>query len=1146
MEYLENIEEGKTELTKLSRKPSPLLSPESYDPDRLTDYPRAQSPPRAHSPIGDSRRSSLSAVSESSLTSDNSSIMSYNANKMPTKKILKHPHRKRKHNKNRVRWKDEESDTVSMRSFDSISTTSEIYTRARNGVTEVRQNWREFERSPAQGSVGLTPSGARGLRPPQHSPLSNSSLLNTSITPSPSNSFTHYLLGGSPGVHTGTRQRSVSASSLPQIPANKELSNFSNNPPHSASRAFQRSPSPLTGSAFIPLSLQRTLQSTPKPHHQSDSFLVSTARRSMENSPTSPSNNSDIDLPYPVLKIDNSNLTELEESTAEDRKKMHIFKFPQNTPISKAPLYTGGQRVAKMPPPVFLDDDDEGDYDHLSPKEESNDEQNAEGSIDKPEATTSGQKDMQGGDGEKNERSPENEDEGSYSDKDIEAALDELEDRSASSTSSSNENPPTLPPKDGAVQDGEECSNEADISLSMFEDEEQLNWQVNHTSSSLSGSQETPERALTSSSSQQRAATVKINSKKVVIDSKELDRLPRAGVEEPPSDPSVITTEDASPQSAKVKGDVTSSPSQHACENLLPPKTGAPGTEVPLKMEIATKTESSIRSEEGDQKLPSKPKPPPIAPKPIRAKGSQRTDSVLIGSSATASAHSPHTVSTRVSTKGERQHTKDSQDQNTNLAPQTQDLTTPSSTHDTRPLPSNKEKTAPVSQVEYTPHSQEDAAPPKQGKVSPPQQITHPNQEEIAPPPLPTKTKRIRRQDRDISGQPLPPPMLDAPSHPHSSHSFASADESPSHAVEDILPPPPEFAFPSSPPDSSNSDNPPSDPTSHDVLDSASSSTLVPDREDALEARQILELDQCFERDTCSSSSSSSSLSHRSNKHSWSVIHHNKTRERTTSRSSESISPPGSSVGSTQEDTEGSHSKGLDTMSWSRVQDSEFPSSSAGINGTSTSISSSSVRTANLSTRLVPHHAKRSMETALLEGSILHPYTHHSSHRKHHHNCHFNDRGPDLGHHQEPFTNGNSSSSSSKLDGHLGPSSGYLDSHTKHRHHQHHSQMDGQVNERVPNPLQLRRVPNRHAPPPPVPPHLTAKLSGDERKMLHLVHLNKPRMMKPVVHDTDRHIKEMLAEIDSDNSRKKPNPTSYGKPISPFVGYSEQQFLPEL
>ena len=1142
---LENIKEGKQELLKLSKKSSPLISPKSYDPDRLTDYPRAQSPTRLqspnegrHSPAFGSRRSSLSlsAMSESSLTSDNSSLLSYNANRMPRKKILKNPHRKKKISKNRVRFKDEESDTMSMRSFDSVSTASEVYNRARNGVMEVRQNLKEFERSPTHGSVGLTPvRGSRnhhlhhhiGGGPPQHS-HSSSSLLSPSLTPHPSNSPSHFLLGGSPGGGAKSmHQRSVSASSLPQAPTNKELVNFANS--NQLPRTFQRSPSPLASSAMLSpsssISPQRTLQSTPKAHYQSDSFLMGVAARSPtgdDSRALSPSQHFDIDMPYPVLKLDNSNLTDLEESTAEDRKRMHIFKFPQDTPITEAPKGNSGVRQSPKMTPVLLDDDDEGDYDHLSPKEEANK------SID--ESESNGLKDASGeGSGRIKDSSRGRQGQDLYADKDIEDALGalerELEISSVKDGSSSSEDPPTPPPrnrnrqaKEEAASSDKELENGADMSLSMFEDVEELNWQVSQASpsnSSLSGSQEMPAKTPVETNLWKTTAIVgnqdKVKGSKEVAGTNlwktaaTVSNLDEVSVSQKvpakaPVDTDLCKTaatvgnkDKVTAPSNGLEGPVRREAGVERHQTTFPTgNTGPQSVTARERAGSASEYDSLINKvgavngtehfeKREDQRLPSKPKPPPVAPKPMRSRSSS---DAITGSNATASSPSPqpsHTasaLSTRASSKGGvKEMSRGSQDQTTTLTPPEHAEALSSSSQEAKALPQEANNPSPLDEV-------------KQMKFLPAQPIPRPNSEDTVPPPLPPKTKHIRRKDRDVNGVPLPP-MLDLTSSQPNGNNVA--DENPAQAVEDILPPPPEFAFPS-PSEFSN----PNEPLgSYEGLESTSGSTLVADREDPLEGTQALELDQCFERDTCSSSSSSPSMSHRSNKHSWSVIHHNKTKERSASRAGGSVSPSGSSsVGSSQEDaTEvGGQGRGFTTTSRtskSRHQDSEVFSHF--MNGGGPTVSASSIRT---SSSAVGKH-RRGMETAVLERN-----SHHSSQRKPPDNPYHDDRGPNIGHHHDPLTNGSSRPDS--------------------RHQQ--------ANERVSNPLQLRRVPNRPAPAPPVPSQVTSKLSSEEKQMLHLVYPGKPRMMKPVVHDTGKHIKEMLAELDNESISTKQKPTSYGKP----------------
>lgn len=1058
MEVLENINEGKTELNRLSRKPSPLLSPDTHDPDRITDYPRAQSPPGSRSPMDRSRRSSLSAMSESSLNSDHSS-MSYDASKMPAKKILKNPHRKKKHTTNRVRWKDEESDTASMKSFDTLSTTSEVvYNRARNGVMEVRQNWKDLESIPSR-NIGITPSRGRGMRNhlvyhsgiPTHS-HSSSSLLNSSLSTSPTGPVSQYLLGGSPGSRTGSHQRSGSTSSLPLIPANKEMINFTGNP--SASRPFQHSPSPLTGLAIISpssgVSQQANFQSTPKPRNQSDSMLLDSAlRRTTENSrdQSASSPSFDIDLPYPVLKLDNSNLTDLEESTMEDRKKMHIFKFPQNSPVAKSPPSYACQ--------FFLADDDEGDYDHLSPIDAPKDDEEFSVSVQPEDKQKDEQKDSPEGENEKK-------DENAYSDQDIEDALGELENISVNSSSSSTHEPPAILPTKNASQEEDEIVKEADASLSMLEEPKHLDWHFSQVSSSPCGSQEIPEETLASTNQQ----------------------APSTAFKEERTVTSVVT----SLESAKERRGSTTLPANDQVP-VDRRKAGFSG------VEVQTKSTNGIEARGQGSDMPlKKPKPPPVAPKPIR-KGPGRTGEVLKGSNVTTTATPvPQTSSiTKASAQGEEQEMpSNSQNQLLNLA----SPVPPSNQNNHRISSSNeegtcKDKTPLSNHAEIKLLLKDDTKSSEESQPS--QEISSQDQEQ--PPPLPPKTKRIRRQDRDIDGQPLPPPMLDtSSSQSDKRHSLVPAD------VEDILPPPPEFAFPS-PSKSQNSDDVFIDQTQQDTLESASNSTLVPDHENGPGVRQTLDIDQVCEREALSSSSSSSSLSHRSNKHSWSVIHYNKTKERSASRSSGSLSPPGSSVGgSSQEDNEGRW------INRSRIQEN---SSSAGGNRLSTNPSSSSAKSSSI---YVPRLTRRTTETQATEGRLPNSYPHHSSQRKHNrqYERHFSDRGPNLGQHQEPFTNGATKQNPDS-------NSSHLNSHSKHRHQSF--EQNSRESERA---MQLRKVPNRHAPPPPVPPHITAKLSEEERQLLHLTYLGKPRMMKPVVHDTEKHIQEMLAEIDSENTRRQP------------------------
>ena len=563
MEVLENIEEGTIEITKLSSKPSPLSK--GYDPDRITDYPRAQSPEStlSQSPINGSRRSSLSlsAISESSFTSDGSSVLSYDANKLPKKKILKNPHRLRRYSKNRVRWKlpgEEDSDTASLQSFDSVSTSaSDIYGRVRSGISEVRSNWREFEKNPLPGSTGLTPAKPprNSYHPGLHS-HSNSSLFNGSpmVGSFPDSSSLHSLLGGAPHLQSNYHSRSASASSLPQIAVNGDsLPGIGKGPHH----AFHRSLSPLASSTvFHPPNDSSpsgtTLHSTPRNRFHSDSSLLQPVRKGLHNlnrthnssngthnlnrthnlsgtdDDTSISDACDID--FPILKLDENKIGELEESTSEDRKRMHMFKFPQNTPIRSVTSSSTSSVLRTNTVPavakVFLDDDDANDYDHLSPKEADQESDMKEVSpkkaIDqlfefskqkkKPKEEEREDRSLKSihqlvgsKKSAKSEKNLEKEVEGDlYSDKDIDDALnviasecdtDDSDGSTVGDSSFKEEQPPIIPPKvrrKQPVEQEEERTDSpgddgsGDLSL-LVEEGVELNWTINKACSGLAG-----------------------------------------------------------------------------------------------------------------------------------------------------------------------------------------------------------------------------------------------------------------------------------------------------------------------------------------------------------------------------------------------------------------------------------------------------------------------------------------------------------------------------------------------------------------------------------------------------------------------------------------------------------------------------------
>ena len=342
--------------------------------------------------------------------------MSYDANKVPKKKILKNPQRQRKHSRNRVRWNlpvGDESDTSSVHSFESTSAASEIFGRARSSVAEVRHGWKgEFEFSPPHGSTGMTPEKHfyRRNNPNSHHPHhlihlqqnqrqlprmhhihSDSSLLSYTAMNPPPTSTTQSLLGGSsgsPNHPTNRMPHSYSATDLPQVNGRSLAGSASLSPLMSVQgmpeehRVYQRSTSPLAKSAFSSSGHKQLnhVHSTPLSHSQSESALA--ARLKAMNALKEPSGS---EVVVPVLRLDMANIPELEESTLEDRQRRHVFQFPQNSPVSQdsssvqhnfmGPVSSKSGSQKKMTKSyslptttmLFVDDDDADDYDHLSP-----------------------------------------------------------------------------------------------------------------------------------------------------------------------------------------------------------------------------------------------------------------------------------------------------------------------------------------------------------------------------------------------------------------------------------------------------------------------------------------------------------------------------------------------------------------------------------------------------------------------------------------------------------------------------------------------------------------------------------------------------------------------------------------------------------
>jgi hypothetical protein len=278
-------------------------------------------------------------MSQSSLTSDSS----FDASKKPGKKILKNPRRAARNSKNRVTWKlpnssdgtGIDSDAVSVDSLESSG--SSIYNRARSGVLAARQGWRDFENSPPRGSTGITP-----IKPTQRLPLMRSSSA------------------------TGTLHMYSPPGNLATIPQGAVVNDLESKSSENLMRP-KLTPSPLSyntssNNSVTPAGsvLHSTpIRQTPSIRHTQSTSKFEFQRNMPQFGSTPPGQAAAVNVP--ILRLDNSNLTDLEESTVEDKKRMHIFQFPQS---NQQATPDNSRSVA------LLEDDDANDYDHLSPLHE--------------------------------------------------------------------------------------------------------------------------------------------------------------------------------------------------------------------------------------------------------------------------------------------------------------------------------------------------------------------------------------------------------------------------------------------------------------------------------------------------------------------------------------------------------------------------------------------------------------------------------------------------------------------------------------------------------------------------------------------------------------------------------------------------------
>ena len=413
IEALENIKVSKPRPTW---RGSPLSITDS---DRLTDYPgHSASPDSAlsRSPCVSSHRSSISTISESSLTSEGS--ISADMSRKPGKNILKGSHGKHRRSKHRVRWnlpvgEVSDSDNTSLESFDSSTAGSMVYHRARNSVAESRKNWREFEQSPSHGSTGLTPTHHfHSVSLP--SPIQHHGYPHNMWSPS------HSPRPPFEGLQSSPLRVSAVAKSEP--PGSRTVGGFRQSP------LFSNSPPKPS-----PARQRNITHSTPVQRCSSDTTVVTTQTghyNSRQNgkmylqpgSYTHITNGLESPRGISPLKLDHSNLSELEASTLDERHKRHLFEFPQphsqpkqSQKKSTLPAYSG---IITRPSAGSFEDDAD-DYDHLSP---CTDEKGKNGRVPVPLDDI-------------------------YCEKDIDEALKELECEQESQSTNNEVRPPPLPPR---------------------------------------------------------------------------------------------------------------------------------------------------------------------------------------------------------------------------------------------------------------------------------------------------------------------------------------------------------------------------------------------------------------------------------------------------------------------------------------------------------------------------------------------------------------------------------------------------------------------------------------------------------------------------------------------------------------------------
>ena len=216
-------------------------------------------------------------------------------------------------------------------------------------MNEARRNWREFEKAPPPGSTGLTPTKPSLTTLRETAGESDQSSMSLSPTLSSIQPAGQPSLVSPPtqlprhGMGTSNMGTGHSTSST------YHSTHLGSSTPHQTSTPLRR----------------HSDSSTTKEFHSANRLHPNSAQLSV--------------APPPILRLDHSNLSELEASTAEERVKCNLFEFPPTTVSSGGPRGPPTTEKIPIPPPYsgyippeghahLYGGSDADDYDHLSPQ----------------------------------------------------------------------------------------------------------------------------------------------------------------------------------------------------------------------------------------------------------------------------------------------------------------------------------------------------------------------------------------------------------------------------------------------------------------------------------------------------------------------------------------------------------------------------------------------------------------------------------------------------------------------------------------------------------------------------------------------------------------------------------------------------------